>query len=342
MTYRPSLILQPCHNSYAAILHAFQSGKPLSAEQLNFLLWHARQLSSAHLDPLLKYYKIGKPHTYQHSCVHSFLVADELENKESTERFKFKLECLLQEQHHGIMAKFTMIQFEHLMAIEHVPHLVYFDSNRIVIDSPLFRGKKAHVYFFQWGNIIGIVKFEVVKDAPIYETNALVYFEERRNRELTEFIHDFYLKYNADMELLNKQQYELQEQLRRFNLQNEMVQKDVLEKELLEYQNRLTEAENYEHLKNERLLNQHIEQERLENEKIYQEKLLQEELLEAQQQKEQLTEEKNLESQRVIEEKLEAQIADLHKDPNYRPSTIFPPRYEMRPPFPVDKSKESK
>lgn len=352
MYHQPSLILQPCQNSYADILLAFQSGKPLTVDQLNFLLWHARQLSTAHLDPVLKYYKIGQ-HRHYHSCIHSFLVADELDNKESTHRFQEKLESILQEQHHGIMAKFSLTQFEHLMAVEHIPHLVYFDGNRIVVESPLIRGKKAHAYFFQWGSIIGIVRYEIVREAPISETNAIVYFEERRKRELTEFIHDFYLKYNADIEFLINQQLELQERFHKLQLQKEIIQKEVLEKELLAYQQKLTVASPAPHYQpaqiDHTLADQLQEQERLEHEKEFQQKILQEELLEAEELEEVLSEQQRLEKERIAQEKLEetiseqkrlekdqeekeklkAQIPDLHKE--YSPSSIFPPRYVLRP-----------
>lgn len=325
MHFKPTLMLQPCHNSYASILHAFQQGKPLTNEQLNFLLWHARQLSNAHFDPILRIYKIGQ------SCVHSFLVADELNTQESTHRFKDKLEALLREQQHGVMTQFTLNQFEHLIAIEHIPHFVYFDGNRIVVDSPIFRGKKVHACFFQWGNIIGIVRFEVTRDAPIIDTNAYVYFEERNKRELTEFIHDFYLKYNADFELIQKQQIMLQEQLDKLNLEKEQLKKELLEKELLEKQALVNESPHHE-LHSEPPFNQFIsEQERVQHEKEYQDKIANEELLETEKIDDELSEKKRLEQQRLAQKKLEESIPDLHKDFTNRFSTVFPPRYQPKP-----------
>ncbi len=350
MSHRPVLVPQPCQNTYEAILHTFQADKPLTPGQLNFLLWHAKQLSGAHFDPIIRAYKIGE------RCVHSFLVADELKNVESTHRFKEKLESLLQDQQHGIMAKFTIAQFQNLTAIEHIIHFVYFDGNRIVVESPLIRGKKAHAYFFQWGNIIGIVRYEIVREALISETDAIVYFELRNKRELTEFMHAFYLKYNADFELINEKQVILQELLHKLNLEKENLNKALVEKELLEKKDYLNKLPHEEPHFNPKLVEQEIAQ----NEKKYLDEIEQAEVLDAEKSDYELIEQQRLEQEQLKEEKLEKNnreiqekeeervkqqrslqakhieehIPDLHKDFNNRLSSIFPPRYQLNRPMP--------
>lgn len=323
MHLKPTLMLQPCHESYAAILHAFQQGKPLSEEQLNFLLWHARQLSDAHFDPILRDYKIGK------SCVHSFLVADELDTPESVSRFREKLEALLREQQHGVMTQFTLSQLNHLIAIEHIPHFIYFDGNRIVVDSPIFRGKKVHACFFKWGNIIGIVRYEVVRDAPLSETHAFVYFAESKKKELTEFIHDFYLKYNADFELIKKQQIMIQGELNKLNLEKELIQREVLEKELLEKHAIVNELPHYEMHSEPQMAQYLAEQSCLQHEKENLDKLVNENLLEEENINYELSEQKRVEQLRSAQEHMEIRIPDLHKNFTNSFSSVFPPRYQL-------------
>ena len=67
------------------------------------------------------------------------------------------------------------------------------------------------------------------------------------------------MKYNADIELLNKQQFELQEKLHKLQLQKEVFQKDVLQNELLAYQHRLTEAHDYQALQNDHIITDQLQ-----------------------------------------------------------------------------------
>jgi hypothetical protein len=369
MNYRPNLIYQPCYYSYADILQAFQVGKPLKPEQLNFLLWHARQLSSTHLDPVLRYYKIGERHHHFPGCIHSFIAADDLLSRESVQRFKEKLETLLKNQHHGVMVKFTGEQLHNLMSNAQIEHIIYFDNNKLVVESPIFRGKRVHAYFFQVGNIVGIIRYELVKDALKSETDALVYFEELRKRELTEYIHEFYRKYNEDVELLKKQQFELQEILSKIQLdrnqlqddilQNDMSQKAALENEFIEHQHRFVETPQYQTLPNEQMLPEHLfiqqrmqyenelQNESLEAEleeveqadtKLIEQKRLQNEQLQKQKLEQFIAEQNRLEKERVEKNRYPTHIPDYHKE-IYKSPSIFPPRLELKHVY-VDTKKE--
>lgn len=53
----PTLIFQPfSHQTTTDIIRCFKQGNPLTPEQINFLYWHAPQLSSKAFDPVLFYY----------------------------------------------------------------------------------------------------------------------------------------------------------------------------------------------------------------------------------------------------------------------------------------------
>lgn len=369
MNYRPNLIFQPCYYSYGDILHAFEAGKPLKPEQLNFLLWHARQLSGTHLDPVLKYYKIGEKHHHYPGCIHSFLIADELNSQESSIHFREKLETLLRAQHHGVMVRFTGEQLSNFMTAQQIPHVIYFDNNKLVVESPIFRGKRVHAYFFQVGDIVGIIRYELVKDAPLSETDALVYFEELHKRELTEYIHEFYRKYNEDIELLKKQQAELQETLEKIQLDRHQQDKDALKKDLqqvtsieqnfLDHQQKFTETPQYKILPEDEVLRDHLLQQSLEFEKQLQNESSEAELAEIETADAKIIEEKHLKDERIRKHYVEQYIAyqnlleqkriendirktkipDLHQ---FQPSTTFPPRYELKLEIPTTNKKEEK
>ena len=52
----PTLIAQPYAHWIADILARFEDGKPLSSDQLNFLISHEKTLCSHALDLVMKYY----------------------------------------------------------------------------------------------------------------------------------------------------------------------------------------------------------------------------------------------------------------------------------------------
>ena len=114
---RPKLILQPIHNSSADILQSFASGKPLTSDQMRFLEWHQRELSSAEFDPVLKYYLEYYKKHHQKQYQATFLLPHEELNFEDIQRLKKRIKLFIQKNAHRVAIGLSQTVPEVLNAI---------------------------------------------------------------------------------------------------------------------------------------------------------------------------------------------------------------------------------
>lgn len=199
---RPTLILQPIHNSSSDILKTFAMGKPLSPEQRHYLEWHDKQLSSHEFDPILKYYiESYKKHYGQYQA--SFLLPHEVMNFEDVQRLKKRIALFLRENKGRLAIPFTqqqLVQFNDYTAQE----LIYWHGNQFLTGAPFIPGGIPPVIFFQWGNYFGIVKYCVLPGEKGLKANILVYFEDRDDRLIDECVKNYNDQFQ--IELLHQNQ----------------------------------------------------------------------------------------------------------------------------------------
>ncbi|TAK76527.1 MAG: hypothetical protein EPO11_04130 [Gammaproteobacteria bacterium] len=183
---KPTLILQPIHQSSADILRCFSAGKPLTANQLNFLDWHQEQLSSKEFDPVLKYYlESTRLHQQQHRT--TFLLHHEILNAEAIQQLKKRITLFLQEKAQRVVIDFTSEQFSQFEQFNK-DELVFYPENVILTVAPSFPMEVPPVLFFRWGNFFAVVKYVAVSHGKTFQAKILVYFENRRERLLYECV----------------------------------------------------------------------------------------------------------------------------------------------------------
>ena len=198
---RPTLILQPIHNSSADILKMFVTGQPLSADQLNFLEWHKQQLSGPVYDPIYRYYieKTKRKHKYQTS----FLLPHEIINKDAIEKLKKRLQIFLKEKHTRAVINVTQEQFLQFKQVN-VAQLIFWHGNQLITGAPFFPGGIPPVIYFQWGNFFGVVKYVVLASEKTLKANVLIYFEDMQERNLDRCVLDYEKELQDDLQEQNK------------------------------------------------------------------------------------------------------------------------------------------
>lgn len=182
----PSLILQPFHSSTRDILRCFLEGKPISNEQINFLDWYRRQLSSAEFDPILQYFLAA---IKKHHIKTSFLLPHEEINLENIQLLKKRI-LLLLNQAKRVAIQITQKQFFDLQKLL-VNELIFWHGNQFLTGAPFFPGGIPPVIFFQWGNLFGIVKYVVIAGEKALHANLLVYFENMQEKKLDQCVHEY-------------------------------------------------------------------------------------------------------------------------------------------------------
>lgn len=195
---KPTLALQPNNYAYADIKAKFADGKPLSCTQLNFLDWHQKELSSAHLgfDPLLNYYL--KHHAHGYIEDHSFLLPHEVLNAEDIAKLKKRLKIVLQGQSKSIELKMTPTQFQQFKTFS-VNELIFYHGNQLLTGAPFLLGGIPHIIYFQWGNSFGVAKYVVLAEEKALKSNLLIYFEDMGERLLDECVYDYQRRFRNEL-----------------------------------------------------------------------------------------------------------------------------------------------
>lgn len=212
---KPVLILQPIHNSSADIMKCFGYGKPLSADQLNFLHRYQKQLSSKEFDPIIKYY-LQSIKTHKDKYHASFLLPHEILNFESIEKFKKRLSLFLRENAKQVFVRFTPQQFEALKTYQ--PHeVILWHGNQFLTGAPFFPGGIPPVIYFQWGNYFGVVKYVILPGEKALKANLLVYFEDMQERDLDQCVLDYTKKFDKELTLQKEVLFENKIEPERFD-----------------------------------------------------------------------------------------------------------------------------
>lgn len=187
---------KPDSYEFQDIKAKFADGKPLSADQLNFLNWHQKSLSNPHMDSIIKYYLKHMHHPYSED--HTFILPNELLNKESIKSLKRRLTLLLQSKNKNVQLKFTVEHFQELMSLAY-GELILYHGNQLITGAPFFQGGIPHVVYFQWGNLFGVAKYVVLPGEKAQKANVMVYFEDMADRLLNDCVDQYNHKYENEL-----------------------------------------------------------------------------------------------------------------------------------------------
>lgn len=197
---KPTLVLQPIHNSSADMLRCFAEGKPLSTDQMNFLEWHEVELSSAALDPLIKYYLEAQKRRRKH--MGNFLLPHEELNFEDIKKLKDRIHATLKDKysHAAVeMSEKQYLKFKKYAESE----LIYWTGNEFTSGAKFYVGGVMPAIFFQWAEFFGVWKYAMIHADKQFRAKHIIYFEEMRNRDLNQCVNEY--KQHQQNEILLQQ-----------------------------------------------------------------------------------------------------------------------------------------
>lgn len=203
---KPTLLLQPIHNSSAGILQSFVESKPLTSDQLNFLFLHQSQLSDAKLDPAIRYY-LQKAYDKQSKFRETFLLKDEILNFEAIQALKKRLLEALKTQKDHLVVPMSLQQLNKFRKLnENTIH--YYHSNILIAAHFFYPRGVPPVIYFSWGKYFGVIKYVISAYLSKIETSVLVYFENMENRNLNQCINDYSQQLKDNIELQKEMMYQ--------------------------------------------------------------------------------------------------------------------------------------
>ena len=176
------------------LLAKYRYGRPLDADELNFLSRHERTLSHRDIDPALKYYLKHYHHDYHED--YTFLLRHEAINLVNLAKLKKRLALLLASKKSSVVLKFSEHQFETFKKVAY-QELILTHGNQLLSGAPFHAGGIPQTLFFQWGNLFGVAKYVVLPDEKAQKSNFLIYFEDRQDRELNQCIEEYIKEHQA-------------------------------------------------------------------------------------------------------------------------------------------------
>lgn len=171
--------------AYDGIQICFENGAPLSADQYNFLYRHEKSLSGS-LDPLKKYYL--KPYYQKKEA--SFLFHNDELNQENVKHLKTRLEALVVEKKHPLRFQLPAKQFLAFRAAT-IHELILYHGNQFLTGAPFHPGGIPYTLFFQWGNLFGVAKYQILPDEKELMGNVLIEVEDKGERLLEQYVHAY-------------------------------------------------------------------------------------------------------------------------------------------------------
>lgn len=196
---KPTLVLQPIHNSSADILRCFADGKPLSSDQLNFLAWHEHELSSSALDPLIKYY-IESEKRKRHA---SFLLPHEKINAEDIKKLKDRIRATLKDKYSHAALECTEEQWMDFKKYTEL-ELIFWSGNEFVSGTRFYVGGVIPAIYFQWAEFFGVWKYALIHANKTTMAKNIIYFEQMRDRDLNQCVADYKRQHQHELLLQQK------------------------------------------------------------------------------------------------------------------------------------------
>lgn len=125
---------------------------------------------------------------------YNFLLHKALLGPVDIKEFYQRLNLVLQNRKSGIKIQMTTEQFAQLSPTFN--SLNYFYGNQTLTGAPFVIGGIPRLDYFQWGNLMGIVKYVELAEERSLTANLLIYFEDMGDKTLQQCFKNF-IKYNS-------------------------------------------------------------------------------------------------------------------------------------------------
>lgn len=205
MSLQHNLILQPNHNSTTDILKAFTLGIPLTCDQINYVAWHQKQLSSPQFDLIYKYYIDAAKK--KNTAEASFLLSSKEFTLESVNQLKKRVNLVLQNNSTHFELHLTPHQFLQFRALT-TNELIFWHGNQLLHGASFFPGGIPPVLYFRWGNLFGVLLYVFTASPQELNSKALLHFENRLDRSLDQCVEDYQKTMKNELKLQNTMLHE--------------------------------------------------------------------------------------------------------------------------------------
>lgn len=185
---KPTLLAQPYAHWIADILTRFEDGKPLTCDQLNFLISHEKTLSNHALDLVLKYY-LSSQHKEADKSL-SFTIPTERIDHFQAHELRDAVKNLLKHELTHVDLKMSLDQFLQFKAVG-LHELIFWHGPQFLSRTCAFPGAVPLVLYLQWGKLFGVVKLNSVVENFTLDGNILIYFEDMDDRNLNKCVLDY-------------------------------------------------------------------------------------------------------------------------------------------------------
>lgn len=199
-----------------SIIKAYEQGRPLTAAERNIVLFSDKYFGPLH-DEIMRFYQLGpwakkaevkkNPPAKKPPIQASFLIPHGISSPTDFEDTQQRLQNVLARAGYGVEVVLTPAQFILLRNIipptqffhleNTIEELLYYQGNQLLAGAPFFEGGVPRVDFFQWGNLMGVVKYEELLGEKGIEGNILIYFEDLQDRTLLHAMHDYLVHHLA-------------------------------------------------------------------------------------------------------------------------------------------------
>lgn len=183
LTHRPN----PGY-AYEGITVKFAQGAPLSADQLHFLSNHEKYLSAHHLDHVTGYYL--KSPFHRPTSASSYLLHGHALDEPGALHLKRRIEALIAEHRQPLSFQLKPEEYLQFRAAT-INELILYHGNQFLTGAPFYLGGIPYTIYFQWGNLFGVAKYEILPEEKALKGNALIYFEDRHDRLLEACVHEY-------------------------------------------------------------------------------------------------------------------------------------------------------
>lgn len=185
---QPTLSLHPIHASSAEILKCFATGKPLSAEQINFLDWHAKELSNENYDPIVRYYLDSEKRKTKKT---SFLLRYEIINSDAINDLKLRILASLNDKNDHVEIQLTEQQFMQFKQNAGYD-LLYWHGNQFITGPYLYPTRIPPMIYLSWGNFFCVIRYVALAIGKQLKPQMILYIEKKLDRTLDQCV----LEYN--------------------------------------------------------------------------------------------------------------------------------------------------
>lgn len=166
------------------IRKAYLEGKPLTSAQRHFL-WFNQHKLGYEFEKISKYYQLTKPSS------RSFIKPQDDLTASNIQVMYRRLNLMLASTSRSVELPLTPAQF---LALKNTfGELIFYHGNQVLTGAPFFAGGVPRVDFFQWGNLMGVVKYEELLSEKGIDGNFLIHFEDMKDRTMLQCIQDYQL-----------------------------------------------------------------------------------------------------------------------------------------------------